>query len=84
MLMRFVNNCINSRIHPSNNRISFYSTFQSVNLFNLTPSLGGTDSLIEHTATMTQGDWTGVTDEERAARQITPGFLRLRYYRTLP
>ncbi len=35
--------------------------------------------MIEHPATMTQGDWTGVTDEERAEKHIAPGFIRLRY-----
>ncbi|XP_072028395.1 L-methionine gamma-lyase-like [Amphiura filiformis] len=49
---------------------------ESLNLINLAPSLGGPESLIEHPATMTHGDWTGLTDKDRIDKQITPGMIR--------
>ena len=46
----------------------------SVRLIKLAVSLGGTESLIEHPATMTHAD---VPPEEQAAIGITPSMVRL-------
>ncbi|XP_072028396.1 L-methionine gamma-lyase-like, partial [Amphiura filiformis] len=49
---------------------------ESVKLINLAPSLGAPESLIEHPATMTRGNWTGMTDKYRIDKQISPGMIR--------
>ncbi|XP_072024652.1 L-methionine gamma-lyase-like [Amphiura filiformis] len=49
---------------------------ESVYLINLAVSLGGTESLIEHPASMTHGAWTGITDEERRSTGISDGLIR--------
>jgi cystathionine beta-lyase/cystathionine gamma-synthase len=48
---------------------------ESVRLINLAVSLGGTESLIEHPATMTHGDMI-MTDEERTTGNISDGLVR--------
>lgn len=54
------------------------SVLQNVRLINLAVSLGGVESLISHPASMTHGPMI-MTDAEREAGNITPGFIRLRY-----
>ena len=57
----------------------FSSFIQSVDLINLAVSLGGTESLIEHPASMTRGAWTGISDEKRRSSGISDGMIRFRY-----
>ena len=51
-----------------------YRLLDSVRLIKLAVSLGGTESLIEHPATMTHAD---VPENEQAALGITPAMIRL-------
>lgn len=53
---------------------------QNVQVINLAVSLGGVQSLVEHTASMTHGPLI-VSDEDRLAQRIGDGHIRLRYNR---
>ena len=50
-----------------------------MNVINLAVSLGGTESLVEHPASMTRGFGTGISAEENRASGISDGLIRFRY-----